>query len=74
MDRCKNQCSPSWCLCNPNDGRLKEGDKVKTRGDFGSFKLIVKKIHNEHYACCVNRFGFNERHFNINVLEKEPKK
>ena len=55
-------------LSNKNNGRLKEGDVVKTRGDFGSFYMTIKTIHNEHYCTC---YGYGkERHINMNVIEK----
>ena len=47
------------------------GDKVKTRGDIGSFNLIIVKIHNEHY-CSVKGYG-KVRHMNMAFLEPRTK-
>jgi hypothetical protein len=52
--------------------KLEVGDKVKTRGDMGSFKMIVTQIHNGHYCECRQLilgipFG-KERHFCIEYL------
>ena len=43
------------------------GDKVKTRGDIGGFKLTIVEIHNEHYCTCK---GYGKmRKFNMGYLE-----
>ena len=43
------------------------GDKVKTRGDIGGFKLTIVEIHNNHYCTCK---GYGKmRHFNMGYLE-----
>lgn len=51
---------------------FKVGDKVRTRGDMGSFKLTVIAISNDHYCICK---GYGKpRHFNASFLELiEPK-
>ena len=68
LNSCGNKCSIAWCLCNDNNGRLEEGDRVKMRGDMGGFILTIEKIHNEVY--CTAR-GYNKlRHINMNCLEK----
>jgi len=46
---------------------FKVGDKVRTRGDIGGFKLVITKIHNDHY-CTAKGYG-KERHFNVSFLE-----
>jgi hypothetical protein len=46
---------------------FKVGDKVRTRGDMGGFKLVITKIHNDHY-CTAKGYG-KERHFNMGFLE-----
>ena len=46
---------------------FKVGDKVKTRGDIGGFKLTIIEIHNDHYCTCK---GYGKlRHFNMCYLE-----
>lgn len=47
---------------------FRAGDKVRTRGDMGSFNLTVVKVHNHHYATC-RGYG-KDRHLNMNILEK----
>jgi len=47
---------------------FKIGDKVKLRGDMGSFKMKIKKIHNEWYCKC--SFWGTKRHINMVYLEK----
>ena len=62
-----------WDLGNSCKGKFSVGQKVKTRGDFGSFKLRIVAIHNEHYCKCrdVLPFGIlgKQRHINMNILE-----
>lgn len=58
-----------WSLSNSCENRFHIGQKVKTRGDMGSFILTLTKIHNNHYCKCkLWKFG-KERHFNMNCLE-----
>lgn len=58
---------PGWDLVMSCKGKFKRGDKVRTRGDFGSFNLIIVTVHNEHFATC-RGYG-KDRHLNMNVLE-----
>lgn len=46
---------------------FKEGQKVRTRGDIGSFNLTIVKIHNDHY-CTVRGYG-KDRHMNLAFIE-----
>ena len=50
-----------------HDYEFQVGEKVKTRGDIGSFNLVIVKIHNEHY-CTVKGYG-KERHMNMAFIE-----
>jgi hypothetical protein len=57
----------TWSLGTDCTGKFKVGDKVKTRGDFGGFNLVVVQVHNGHFAACR---GYGKvRHFNMNTLE-----
>lgn len=58
---------PGWDLSMDCTAKFKAGDRVKTRGDFGGFNLVVVKVHNSHFATC-RGYG-KDRHFNMNVLE-----
>lgn len=42
------------------------GDKVKTRGDIGSFPCVITKIHNSSF-CEVRAYG-KPRHMNMAFL------
>ena len=46
---------------------FKVGDKVKTRGDMGGFKMVITSISNDHYCTCKG-YG-KQRHFNMCFLE-----
>lgn len=63
---------PGWDLAMSCKGKFKAGDRVKTREDFGGFKLTIIIVHNDYYATC-RGYG-KDRHFNMNVLEHLPKK
>ena len=64
-----------WSLENNCGWKFRVGQRVVTRGDMGSFNLVITKIHNEYYAECrdVLLFGIlgKRRHINMNCLEKE---
>ena len=59
-------------ILSGNNEAFKIGDKVKTRGDMGSFKMIIKHIYNKHYCICIDDKFFNKkiRHFNMGFLER----
>lgn len=52
---------------------FKPGQRVQTRGDMGRFRLVIEKIHNEHFASCRDLWPFGikgrRRHMNLNCLE-----
>lgn len=48
--------------------QFRMGDKVQLRGDMGSFKMTILKIHNEWYATC--SFQGTKRHINMIFLTK----
>ena len=58
-------------LISGNHKGFKVGDKVRTRGDMGNFKMIIKAIHNDYYCTCIDNKLFNkkERHFNMGYLD-----
>ena len=62
-----NSENPKLTIPRVTSSAFKVGDKVRTRGDIGGFKLTITKIHNDHY-CTAKGYG-KERHFNVSFLE-----
>jgi hypothetical protein len=62
-----NAEKPQLTIPRVSSSAFKVGDKVRTRGDIGGFKLVITKIHNDHY-CTAKGYG-KERHFNVSFLE-----
>jgi hypothetical protein len=65
----KNAGKSQLTISRASSAAFKVGDKVRTRGDMGGFKLVITKIHNDHY-CTAKGYG-KERHFNIGFLEHD---
>lgn len=63
----EQQIKPQLTIPRVSSSAFKVGDKVRTRGDIGGFKLVITKIHNDHY-CTAKGYG-KERHFNVSFLE-----
>lgn len=62
-----NEQNPQLTIPRVSSSAFKVGDKVKTRGDIGGFKLTIVEIHNDHYCTCK---GYGKlRHFNVSFLE-----
>jgi hypothetical protein len=47
------------------------GQKIKTRGDIGSFNGVIVQIHNEAY-CTIRSYG-KRRHMNMAFIEPRAK-
>ena len=63
----------TWSLANSCEGRFEVGQRVRTRGDMGSFEVTIVIIHNSHF-CKARTWRFGKlRHFNMNVLEEMQK-
>ena len=70
---CKAMEDFKWSLGNNCSGKFKVGQRVKTRGDMGSYVLFVRKLYNGWYCgCSVRKHIGRIRHFNMNCLEPKP--
>jgi len=58
-----------WSLLNSCKNKFHVGQRVKTRGDMGSFNLKITNVRNDYYCTCKTWILGKKRHFNMNCLE-----
>jgi len=58
-----------WSLSNSCENKFHVGQRVKTRGDMGGFRLTIAQIYNNHYCRCKTWVFGKSHHFNMNCLD-----